>query len=58
MYLVVAVSFQLKLAIEESGNGLYIASGALWGGEDIRKMADIGLLKVSKKLPCQFVNNV
>jgi len=36
---------ELKAAAEESGNGLYVPSGALWGGEDIRKMADRGSLK-------------
>ena len=40
----------MKEAAEESGNGLYVPSGALWGGEDIRKMADRGSLKVSKLL--------
>ena len=25
-------------------HGLYVPSGALWGGEDIRKMADRGTL--------------
>ena len=36
----------LKASIEKHGNGLYVPSGALWGGEDIRKMADRGSLKV------------
>ena len=36
----------MREAAEESGNGLYVPSGALWGGEDIRKMADRGSLKV------------
>ena len=36
----------LKEAIEQHGHGLYVPSGALWGGEDIRKMADNGTLKV------------
>ncbi len=27
-------------------NGLYVPSGALWGGDDIRKMSDLGTLKV------------
>ncbi|GBO14719.1 Putative L-aspartate dehydrogenase, partial [Araneus ventricosus] len=26
-------------------NGLYVPSGALWGGEDIRKMSDSGILQ-------------
>lgn len=31
-----------------SQNGLYVPSGALWGGEDIKKMADSGSLKALK----------
>ena len=27
-------------------HGLYVPSGAFWGGEDIRKMADRGSLQV------------
>ena len=46
---------KLKAAAEESGNGLYVPSGALWGGEDIRKMADRGSLKVCK---ANFVKRV
>ncbi len=37
----------LKSASMESGNGVYIPAGALWGGEDIRRMADSGSLKVN-----------
>ena len=40
----------LKAAIKEHGNGLYVPSGALWGGEDIRKMAELGSLKVNLHL--------
>lgn len=29
----------------ESSFGLYIAAGALWGGQDIKKMNDLGLLR-------------
>ncbi len=29
--------------------GLYVPSGAFWGGEDIRKMADRGTLQVSSR---------
>ena len=29
-----------------SGHGLYVPAGAFWGGEDIRKMAERGTLKV------------
>lgn len=28
-------------------HGLYVPSGAFWGGEDIKKMADTGALQVS-----------
>lgn len=28
-------------------HGLYVPSGALWGGEDLQKMADAGTLQVS-----------
>ena len=37
---------QLRDATKTYGKGLYVPSGALWGGEDIRKMADLGTLKV------------
>ncbi len=30
-------------------HGLYVPSGALWGGEDIRKMSDRGSLKGTSK---------
>jgi hypothetical protein len=30
---------------EDLKNGLYVPSGALWGGEDIRKMSERGSLK-------------
>ena len=32
-------------AANEHNHGLYVPSGALWGGEDIRKMAERGSLK-------------
>ncbi len=34
--------------VEEAkrSHGLYVASGALWGAQDIQKMADRGSLKV------------
>ncbi len=31
---------------EAKTNGLYVPSGALWGGEDITKMAERGMLQV------------
>ena len=36
----------LYSAVDGFKNGLYVPSGALWGGEDIRKMAERGTLKV------------
>jgi hypothetical protein len=39
------VENNLKLAA--SKHGVYIPSGALWGAEDIRKMADSGTLQVA-----------
>lgn len=42
-------------------NGLYVPSGALWGGEDIRKMAERGTLKgltvTMRKHPSSFKLN-
>lgn len=35
-----------KLREAAKHNGLYVPSGALWGGEDIRRMADRGTLQV------------
>ena len=35
-----------KLRSAATRHGLYVPSGALWGGEDIRKMADRGTLQV------------
>ena len=32
-------------SVQKYQNGLYVPSGALWGGEDIRKMAERGSLK-------------
>ena len=40
------VESTLSNAAKEYGTGLYVPSGALWGGEDIRKMSDLGTLKV------------
>ena len=37
---------RLKDSAEKSGHGFYVPSGAFWGGEDIKKMADRGTLKV------------
>ena len=37
----------LTNAAKKYGTGLYVPSGALWGGEDIRKMSDLGTLKVA-----------
>ena len=38
-------SLDEKLKQSASVHGLYIPSGALWGSEDIRKMADLGALQ-------------
>ena len=35
----------LNEAVQKYHHGLYVPSGALWGGEDIRKMAERGSLK-------------
>ena len=40
------VEIMLTEAAKQYGTGLYVPSGALWGGEDIRKMSDLGSLKV------------
>lgn len=49
---------KLRAKAMECGNGLYVPSGAFWGGEDIAKMADNGSLtglKVTmKKHPASF----
>jgi aspartate dehydrogenase len=39
------VELETALAEAATKNGLYIPSGALWGGEDIRKMSERGTLK-------------
>ena len=48
-------------SVKSHGHGLYVPSGALWGGEDIRKMADRGTLKgvtvTMKKHPTSFKLN-
>jgi len=47
---------ELKVRAAANQNGLYIPSGALWGGEDIRKMADrktLQALKVTMRKPPQ-----
>lgn len=48
----------LKEAAEKSRNGVYVPSGALWGGEDIRKMADRGTLKVGFTLDNNYSKSV
>lgn len=48
----------LYQAVNQYQNGLYVPSGALWGGEDIRKMAERGSLKgvtvTMRKHPSSF----
>ena len=51
-----ALEDSLKDSIEKHGHGLYVPSGALWGGEDIRKMADRGTLKVLVKPSTDYVD--
>ena len=36
-----------KACSNSQGHGLYVPSGAFWGAEDVKKMADRGTLKVS-----------
>jgi hypothetical protein len=43
------VEIERKLRAAVNQNGLYVPSGALWGGEDIRRMADRGTLQVCKQ---------
>jgi len=38
---------RLRSAAAATKHGLYIPSGALWGADDINKMADMGTLQVS-----------
>ena len=40
------VENRLRCKASTGSHGIYIPSGALWGGADIKKMADIGTLKV------------
>lgn len=37
---------KLRQAAQKYGRTLYVASGALWGGQDIQRMNDSGALKV------------
>ena len=37
---------EVALRRAASEHGLYVPTGAFWGGEDIKKMADRGTLKV------------
>merc|ERR1711862_272227 len=51
----------LQKSVEKYKNGLYVPSGALWGGEDIRKMAErgslTGLTVTMRKHPSSFKLN-
>lgn len=38
---------EASLRAVQGKGGLYLPAGALWGASDIRKMADLGTLKVS-----------
>ena len=49
------IESKLRDSAKKFGTGLYVPSGALWGGEDIRKMSDLGTLKVYNiSLPSTF----
>ena len=37
---------KLRSKANSGPHGLYVPTGAFWGGEDIKKMADRGTLKV------------
>jgi len=39
-------TLEQKLKLSATKHGLYVPSGAFWGSEDIRKMADRGSLQV------------
>ena len=41
---------RLNAKAHKFGHGLYVPAGAFWGGDDVRKMADQGSLKVWMKL--------
>lgn len=55
------VENHLRWKASTGSHGIYIPSGALWGGADIKKMADIGTLKglkvTMKKHPSGFKLN-
>lgn len=55
------VENRLRWKASSGSHGIYIPSGALWGGADIKKMADIGTLKglkvTMKKHPSCFKLN-
>lgn len=40
------VENRLRQKSSSGSHGIYIPSGALWGGGDVKKMADMGTLKV------------
>lgn len=45
---------ELRLAAKRHGHTLYVPSGALWGGQDIQRLNDSGLLKVRCLLSHMF----
>jgi hypothetical protein len=47
-----------KASSNSQGHGLYVPSGAFWGAEDVKKMADRGTLKVSLGFKLLDVVNV
>ena len=46
---------EASLEAAATKHGLYIPSGALWGGEDIRKMAERGTLTGQGCIKCLSV---
>lgn len=38
---------KLRQAAQQYGRTLYVPSGALWGGQDIQRLNDSGVLKVT-----------
>jgi hypothetical protein len=46
-----------KACSNSQGHGLYVPSGAFWGAEDVKKMADRDTLKVSSKFKSSGIRN-
>ena len=50
-----AVEEKVVGAVWAGPHGLYIPAGALWGGQDVQKMADRGTLRVGMTLSDPFL---